>query len=123
MPHMSPLILSNLYSSPAAGLTASLCESLIGWPASSFIQPLRCAPFLCKWTVYYADGIAAELRSAGAGWVGEGQVVVGGLWEDGSDGAVKDKGWSFPVCPRRGGGWGSYTIDLQLRGPANGFYF
>lgn len=55
--------------------------------------------------------------SSQQGGVGGG-LGGGGLWEDGSDGTVKEKGWGFSLCPRRGG---SYTIDLQLRGPANGF--
>lgn len=39
MPHMSALILSNLYSTPAAGRAATLCKSFI-WLAASFIQLL-----------------------------------------------------------------------------------
>lgn len=42
-----------------------------------------------------------------------------GLWEDGTDGAVKEKGWGF--CVSEDGEWGGYTIDLQLRGTTNGF--
>lgn len=64
----------------------------------------------CKWTVYYSDSIAAGLQSGGH---------RGGLWEDGSDGAVKEKGWGLFVTEEAE--WGSCTIDLQLRGPSNRF--
>lgn len=80
---------------------------VIHWLAGFVIHSAaaRFAPFLCKWRVYYADGITAGLQSAGrSGWGRDWGGRRGGLWEDGSDGDVKEKGWGFSVCPRRGGG-------------------
>lgn len=121
MPHMSALILSNLYSSPAAGRTASLCKSFIGWLASSFIQLLR-ASLPSSVNGEFTTPMVSLLGSSQQGGVGGAQE--GGLWEDGSDGAVKEKGWGFSVCPRGAGGGGVVTLltysseDLRMDFPS-----
>lgn len=109
MPHMSALILSNLYSTPAAGRTASLCKSFIGWRRHSFSY---CSASNCKWMVYYSDGIAAGLQSGGVqGRGGCGKMVVM---------ALSRKKGGASVRPRRVSG-GVALLTYSSRDPRMDF--